>query len=299
MRKIWFMHHVGHGGGGWLQLCCNQHPAGISVVAECHLDNCLDLLGRGLTMANYDDELCRLMVDREEFGDACFGIIKSFRGAQVNLAQRLVGPENTTVCWMIRNPRMRWCEARRKKEAPGAQWFTQLYRREPRDIKEIRLGTARYFKENYFGKALAGDVPIIRLEDLNTSMRLQTGFFQRLMEHLCGVEWSNEYMDHIRENWLPSYQYHNWLEWTDGRVTAVVTEQRDKPTWILRHNWDDDPYPKIYWNDQENMEDWEREIYLEQFGELEQRLGYNLDEECTVHDDWVMRGAYPWGDVYD
>lgn len=305
MKKIWFIHHVGHGGGGWLQLCCNQHPAGISVVAECHDETCLDLANRGFGMDQYDPQLCQLMRDRKHYGDACFGIIKSFRDPQIRLAKEMVGEQNVSIAYMIRNPRMRWCEARRKKARPGAVWFTSIHHREPRDEKEIMQGVANYFRVNYFEKAFlqGADIPIIRLEDLNRSMKLRTGFFKRLMEHLCGVEWPDDYIDFIRENWLPSYQYYNWLEWENpdktGRVTAVITNQREKPTWALRHNWDDDPYPKIYWNDQDNMADWERETYLKEFAELERKLGYNLDEEYTVHDDWEFRGAYPWGDVYD
>lgn len=296
MTNFFFIGHPGHGGGGWLQLCINQHPAGMSCVAECNHETCLDFERRGLDMRHYDEEVLKLLEDRVYYGDVAIGIIKSFRPAFIKWAH-----ENGAVrqCQLVYNPRWRFTGKWTSKVKPASVWFKAKYGREMETREEQCEATAAYFAQNYFSKYLARakDWPIIRLEDLNRSMKLRSGYFKRFMEWLTGTEWDDEYISHIRENWTPAYQYHNWVEWEgpgkyEGRIAKIVTVQRGTPTWH-RDNWEPDPYVVKYWD---NLTAWQRALYHKYTDEIDERLGYNNGNDTCAHDDWEFRGAM-WGEV--
>lgn len=301
MTVFWYMIHPGHGGGGWLMLCCNNHADGMSVIAECNKPTCFNFDARGLKSSDYDNEIHKFYDDRMYYGDRAIGLIKSFHWPNVRYAESLVGKENIRICQLVYNPRRRYCEKATRKGAAAAAWYKGRYKKAMRTPEEQREAAAAYFAENYFGKYVKETrYPIIRLEDINLSIKLKTGFFARFMEWLTGVEWSQDYVDHIRENWTPAYQYYNHLEWEhppfDGRIKAVVTKQREYMSWRNRDNWEQDPEVIGWWA---NLTDEQKGYYAKYTTGVDRDLGYNDGDTCCRLDDWKFRGAYEWGDVYD
>jgi hypothetical protein len=302
MTVLWYMIHPGHGGGGWLMLITNNHPAGLSTIAECDKQSCFNFAARGLKPRDYDDEIVKFYNDRMHYGDKAIGIIKSFHWPNVRYATRLVGADNIRVVQLVYNPRRRYCEKATRKGGPASAWYKIRYKKVMSTPEEKREAAAAYFAQNYFAKYVKEGHrwPIIRLEDINLSIKLKTRFFQRFMEWLTGVEWTDEYVAHIRENWTPAYQYYNHLEWEKppfgGRIKAVVTEQREYMAWRNRDNWDQDPEVIKWWG---NLTEEQKGYYHEYTTEVDSDLGYNDGDTCCRLDDWKFRGAYPWGDVYD
>jgi hypothetical protein len=302
MTTFWFMIHPGHGGGGWLMLLTNNHPDGMSTIAECDKSNCFDFKGRGIQQRDYDREIHKFFDDRMYYGDRAIGIIKSFHWPNVRYAEQLVGKENVRMCQLVYNPRRRYCEKGMSKGKVAAVWYKGKYKKEMTAPEEMREASAAYFAENYFGKyVLEGNRwPIIRLEDINLSIKLGTRFFARFMEWLTGTQWPKEYVDHIREHWTPAYQYEDWVEWEDppygGRIKAVVTNQREYMSWTNKNHWDQDPEVIHWWN---NLTDVQKGYYAKYTTQVDKDLGYNDGDICCRLDDWKFRGSYPWGDVYD
>lgn len=307
-----FIRHIGHGGGGWLMVCCNNHPAGISLIGECHKKTQLDFVARGIPMTQEakNAQIQKLFEDRIHFGDCAMGVIKSFNESSVKWARKLVGKENVHVISMVRNPMLRFFTKWRKRVRDATIWYNREFNAnyDPdwliKDYPLMAEITSAYFALRYHNKFLtrveAKHEPIVRLEDINRSIRLRTPFFKRLMEYLTGVEWSLEYIDHIRENWTPAYLYYNSIEWENedktGRVTAVVTKQREYRTYLVRDNWMDDIEPAVAYY---FKNEYEWKAYHKWHDEIDRREGYNQRAFGSIEDDWEFRGAFPWGDVYD
>jgi hypothetical protein len=297
------MIHPGHGGGGWLQLLTNNHPAGLSTIGECHKPTCFNFGARGLDKGkHYNAEVIKFYHDRMYYGDRAIGIIKSFHWPNVQYAEQLVGKANIRIVQLVYNPRRRYCEKATSRGKDAAIWYETKYGEKMSTPEQQREAAAAYFAERYFGRYVqAGHrYPIIRLEDINLSIRLKTRFFARFMEWLTGVEWTDEYVEHIRENWTPAYQYYNHLEWENppfgGRIKAVVTKQREYMAWRNKDNWDPDPEVIKWWG---NLTEAQKGYYTKYTTGVDRDLGYNDGDECCRLDHWKFRGSYPWGDVYD
>lgn len=274
----------------------------MSVIAEVHSDDCMRFAERGLTKDDgRDHEIAKFFSDRVYYGDVTVGIIKSYRSTDIEWAKKHGHPTREVV--LVYNPRWRYSQKGRANRKKATRWYWKTHGIKMITDEEQMKAVTVNFIDHYFAKyvvsAQRGYMPIIRLEDLNLSLKLHTGFFARFMEWLTGVEWTEEYVDFIREHNTPAYQYDNWLEWEvppfGGRVTGVFTRQWEKKTWN-RHNWDPDPFLVKYWT---AMEDWEKSTWMEHAADTECALGYNRGLEIARLDDWKFRGAYEWGDVYE
>ena len=298
MTEFFFIHHPGHGGGGWLMCIINNHPMPITCTGEIDKDTQLALRGRGL-MDQRDKIVQQFLADRIYYGDKSVGMIRS-SDADVRFA-RQHGP--VMHVQLVYNPRRRYVQKGRAKKPAAVRWYKQTYGRDMITDREQTEAVAAYFVEHFWEKyiniARRQDWPIIRLEDLNLSLKLETGFFKRFMEWLTGVEWPDEYIDYIREHNTPAYQYYNHFEWEkppySGRVTKVVTEQREYMAWANRDNWDPDPFLDRWWSERTDME---KEVWIDKAAAMEKVLGYNRGDKITLEPDWEFRGAYLWGDVY-
>jgi hypothetical protein len=271
----------------------------MSVIAECHLPNCLDFVRRGVPYPEpgqaYDDELYNFFESRLHYQDDCVGVIKSFRKS-VAWATKRVGPERVKLCQMVRNPRFnfvgKW--AVKASRVPLAKMLGY----EPRDEYERFEATAIYYVRTFYHKWLhqASRWPMIRLEDLNASVGSDGDYFQRFMEWLTGVEWPTSYINHIREHNTAAYKYRNWVEWDtwpDGRerVKSVNTVQLEIQQWLYRHNWNEDPEVPWRWA---RLDKRQQEIYLRHIGPYEQRLGYNQAYVGSTDAEWEGANAAPW-----
>jgi hypothetical protein len=299
MTNFFFMFHPGHGGGGWLQYICHNHPtAQMSFIGECH--KYLEFERRGIPYphprAAYDREIYNFFESRLHYGDAAIGLVKSFRPQHVEWATDRVGAEHVRVCQMMRNPRFnfigKWVA--KSQRIPLAK----LLGREPASEYDVFEATACYYVKTFYEKFLARAVqyPLVRLEDLNISVGSDGDYFQRFMEWLTGVEWPTSYVDHIRQHHTAAYKYDNWVvwdTWPDGRarVKSVNTVQRVEQQWPYRNNWGEDPEPTRRWA---RLDERQREIYLRIIGPYERQLGYNQAHVGSTDSEWAARATARW-----
>ena len=293
---FFFLYHQGRGGGNWLLLLVNNHPAGMSMLGEIPKPSQLDFAGRGIPKSDYDKEVAKFFEDRIYYGDVAIGICKSFHPTNIKWAKQRMGDGAARIVQVVRNPIHRFVCKGSSKVVQGANWFKHLHGgRAPESEREVYEGVSAYFAQNYFEKFLRRtEFPIIRLEDINRSMNKDFGFFKRLMEWLTQTEWPQDYLQHIHDNWTPAYNYNNWVEWdAEGRCCKVGSAQRPR---IARsdRDWSDDPEPGVCWR---KIEDWHLGAYLKYNSDCQRRLGYNQTGPGTVETDWEFRGKYPWGEV--
>ena len=307
------MYHVGHGGGGWIQHICNNHPhAQMSIIAECDAKNCLAFKSRGKSQADYDSEIHNFFESRIHYGGDVIGIIKSFHSKNIQWAAKHVGTKRVKVCQMMRNPRVNFPIKWQGKQKDSVRYFKRRHKRGPENEREWFEAVCYRYIDRFYARFLkaAGKYPVIRLEDLNKSMAGNGRFFQQFMEWLTGIQWSNSYVNHIREHNKPSACYTNWVEWDKwpngkDRVSRVCTTQDEKLGWPYRDNWNEDPDALRLWNlDRESdyvklgycLTGWKKDDYLRFIGPYEKRLGYNQSYVGCVEREWECRKQYPWGE---
>lgn len=297
MTNFFFQYSHGHCGGGWLVILCNHHPAGMSVLGESHKACGFDLEARGLKQGHHKEEINHFFEDRVHFGDACVGIIKSFYPESVAHARQLAGREHVKLHSIVRNPMFKVLGAWRKKVPNGRKHYKHDNSDEDEDFRASLL----WMRDNYYRSALdrvGRSTPLVRLEDLNRSMKYESGFFTRFVEWLTGTEWPDEYVRYCREHYTPAYKTDSWMEWEDnvartGRVVRVHTKLLEPPQWPFR-TWDDDPDPALRWVTHVN--DRRREIYKEVYAEVEAELGYNVSAPGITEENWRHRSEW-WGEV--
>jgi hypothetical protein len=298
-NAIFFIRSIGHDGGNWTGLCICNHPAQMSMLGELQKEGQLDLAGRGLTSDDRAEQTHKYIEDRIYYGDVAIGFYR-WTWENVKYARNRVGKDSVRVVSRVRNPLYRFASKWAAKKKAGKRWFEKMYDREPRTEQEICEGCSAYFAENYFMKAIRkaerDGQPIVRLEDINRSMKKGGGFVKRHFEWLTKTEWPQWYIQHIHDNWTPGYVSRPALEWDDeGRVSKVTWTQWDEPRWKWRDNWDDDPRPAYHWN--EKLTDWEKELYMKYHERIERILGYNQGEKGVADEGWAFRGTFPWGEV--
>jgi hypothetical protein len=302
--------HVGHGGGGWLMRCCNNHKgARIWLVGEVHRPNQLN--PQEIVMDGED-------IDRtiqDYFDDATFqsvdscGIVKSFRTQAFDFVREQQGR------WvqMIRNPLSK-CGHRvirldRKDAAIAA--YTEEYGHAPETHLGMVEGHMISFRRKHYDHFLhrarkyrsRHEWPLLRMEDLNWSLSGDGVLFKKFMEWLTQVEWPDDYIQLIREEFLPNKLYVNDVVWSEvdesvGRRRTVQPQTAARPEEFFQERgrvWASDPESINYWNE------WNEEtrfLYRKWFGDLEDLLGYNQSYPGSVHQGWEFYGAYEWGGLY-
>jgi len=286
-----FMH--GQSGGTWFALCCNNHPARMSVIGEAHRPSQLDFERRGLDRkTDYEREVFKFFEDRIYYGDACVGVMLGFTGAHMKFVREKGGK----IFQIIRNPLYIVRTRENSKPDAAKATFTKLYGREPENDLERFEGLVSYYETNFYEKFLrrGAEFPIMRVEDLNKSLDGDGLYYKRVMEALTQTEWPLDYIAHIRENFTPAYSADNHTEWDEqGRVCKVVSVRRQVAQWGWRDNWKEDPYlsgPR-HWG---AWDESHREIYLKRFGELQKRLGYNQDHIGSTDPKWEFQLQYKW-----
>jgi hypothetical protein len=281
-------------------MIANNHPAGMSVIGESRKPTGFDLEARGIPLSEHPAVINSFFDDRVHYGDACVGVIKSFYSENVRYAKQLVGPDKVKFLYIVRNPIFKVVSRWKAKVRPGRHFFRDAFGRDPSDESEVFRSVLMYFAHQYYMRGIrfakAKHCPIVRIEDINRSIHCRSGFFKRLMEWLTGTPWPQEYIDYIREHNTPAYQYRHHLEWENpdrtGRVDRVVSRQREKMTWSLRNNWEDDAEAAPYW---EKLEPWQQSLYKSEFSEIERLYGYNISG-VGVETSWAYRGQW-WGEV--
>ena len=311
------MYHVGHGGGGWIQHLCNNHPhVKMAIIAECDHWNCLEFEKRGLPMSDsavYDREVHNFFESRIYFGDDVIGIIKSFHLANIRWAEGRVGTKRIKTCQMMRNPRTNFPIKWYGKRGSAKRYFRKRKGRDPKSEPEWFEAVCYRYIDRFYERFLreADQFPLVRVEDFNKSMKGDGRFFQVFMEWLTGVSWPMSYVNYIRKHNKPSRCYTNWVEWDkwpDGRdrVLRVHTTQDEKMGWPYRDHWDEDTDPARLWaldpsspyvrRGYTMTEPWQKELYLKFIGPYEKRLGYNQSYVGCVEREWECRKRYPWGE---
>jgi hypothetical protein len=312
MTNYFLIFHVGHGAGGWLMRCCNNHKSSqIWLIGEVDRPNQLNRDGEEWTGEDKDTAIQGYFEDADHRKvDAC-GIVKSFRRQAFDFVREQKGR------WvqMIRNPLSK-CGHRvirldRKEAATLA--FTQEYGRAPTTHMEMVEGHMISFRRKHYDHFLhrarkyrhKHRWPILRMEDLNWSLSRDGVLFKRFMEWLTQVDWPEEYVDLIREKFLPNKLYKNTVRWCKNpdartgriRVAKPMTAAR---TWGFFQErgrvWGSDPESINYWNEWDEQTKF---LYRKWFGDLEDILGYNQSYPGSVHQGWEFYGAYEWGGLYD
>lgn len=269
-------------------LICNNHPAGMCVLGEVTKDEGLDLIGRGVPKSELGNEVVKFLSDCQSQNKACAGIIKSFNYQVV----KYVLANDGIIIQKVRNPIhiVAW----RFKKKPEAAIFTfrELYGRNPETLTERFEGHCKYYASRFYDKFLrhAEQYPIIRIEDLNESMRTDGLFFRRAMENVTGTVWADDYTRHIQNNWTPDQIYRFYPRWNDGRITRVdhtiLDRRRGKCS-----GWDEDLRNALYW---EQWTQAQRDIYYKHFASIQNQLGYNQSYPGSTDAKWKYSDAYDW-----
>jgi hypothetical protein len=264
LTVFFFQRTVGHCGGGWLIHICTNHPTKrIAVLGESQKASGFDLEARGLSRADHPGEINRFLEDRVHFGDDCGGAVKCFFGVNERYAQHLVGKQNVRHTFVVRNPMYKILGKWKAKRSGGRRRFEEIHGRPPENDEEVFAGTLMYFRDTFYVKALRmaslKQSRLMRLEDVNRSIRARSPFFRRYM-----------------------------------RVVKVVNTQREETWWANRNNWEDDPDPARCWVT--HLDDRQREIYKEIIGPIESEYGYNQTATGSVETDWACRNKW-WGEV--
>lgn len=294
---------------------CNSNPyARMSVVGECDKPNMLAFKRRGLPTGDsavYDREVYNFFESRLHYGDDVIGMVKSFQYCHVNWAIKRVGKKHVKVCQMMRNPRVGFLLKWDSRVPWSARYFRKEHNRDPKNEREwFEAVLLRYTRRFYLKFLEKADVePVVRLEDLNRSIGGDGRFFQNFMEWLTGTSWPMSYVEYIRKNFKPCWDYNvlvEWDKWPDGRdrVKRVITKP-DTKIWKYRDNWDEDPEPKQLWEQNASslglyvgrkMSEWQKKTFLKFIGPYEKRLGYNQSYVGCVEREWECRKKYPWGE---
>ena len=299
--SFFFIDHSGHGGGGWLFLCCHNHStAKISVIAECNAYNQLRFKERGVDKRRYDAEVLKFFEDRLAAGELSIGVIKSITPAQVAFATKRVGAARVRRIQMLRSPiytlDLKWYGGKGRKILVGYANFRRRMGRDPKtDQERFRGHCWRYYDRFYLPYVQrAKERPIVRLEDINRSMGGDGLFFKHLMEWLTFQEWPQSYIEHIQTNWKPDIRPTNEIPLINGQWGRPITDPSGRRPYPGRENWDPDPEPRQRWN---AWAPWQKEIFMEvmQKGNVLEKLGYDPDAPGTCGAGWAFKGAYPWG----
>lgn len=290
--------YPGHGGGDWMTLLCNNHPAKMSVVLEPNKEEMLDFEARGLDRKkDMDPELLRFFNFRDG-KDACVGVLKCEHSA----LWKWMKPRGGRCLRLMRNP-ITLIGTRMWRKVPDATRYIQkLYNHKPENDDEMFEGhVMRYaymFYERYLRQA-AKDAhrpwPLVRLEDLNQSVGTDGKYFIRVMEWLTQTPWSQQYVKVIRHEYTPAHAAYTRVVFdADYNVERVLAWPRIRWRGRFRtpSEWGEDVSPgsaSRYWGNW--SEEW-RIRYLKHMGMLQARLGYNQDHIGSTDPDWEFRGVY-------
>ena len=269
-------------------LVCNNHPAGMVVLGEVTKDEGLNLIGRGIPKSELGNEVIRFFDNCQEQHKACAGVIKSFNYQVV----KYVLAHDGIIIHKVRNPIhiVSW-RFERKLEA-ARHTFNELYGRQPETALERFEGHCSYYATRFYAKFLrqAEQYPIIRIEDLNESLRTDGSLFTRIMESVTATDWPEDYVKYIQDNWTPDQIYRFHPVWENDRITKLDYTMQDRKR-DARNHWGEDARNATYW---ERWTQEQRDIYYKYFADIQNNLGYNQSYPGSTDDKWKFRGYYDW-----
>ena len=293
MTNFFLVFGHGQSAGTWFCACCNNFPdpPGMTVLGELHHHTQLDFKGRGLDKSSFDLDQAALdfFADSIYFKKACAGIMVSFRRTAMDFVEKHGGH----IAQKMRNPLYIVTARSKAKPRAAAYTFEKHKGRAPRDEKEKFWGLCTYYRDNFYARFLnrAHIYPLIRIEDLNTSLGGDRSYYKSVMEWLTQTEWPDDYIEYIATHFYPGFYYQGQVEWEGDRVKKFNQVREEAPRWG-RENWDEDPYPKKCF-DILGDRGWQ-EIYLDVFRDIQPRLGYNNAYIGSVDRRWEYRGKAPW-----
>lgn len=255
------MYNLGNSGGSWMESVIRSHP-------ECM---CWEELRRTLklpkpTTKEEDDENQKLILsffqmacDGENL-KAC-GLIKGFR-AEVECFIRERGGRFAQQC---RHP-IRHIHGTRKRAKQSVNGLG----RQPKDPREYFLGRVLWQAKRYeLYLTRSQDMPFLRLEDLNASLREDGLYIQQALTWLTQVEWTDGDIQRIRDTCPPrhrrSYPPNLWFD------ENYECESEKAHSWERRA----DPPASAIWA---HWEPWQRETFLKHFEVIMLSLGYAIPE---------------------
>ena len=235
---------------------------------------------RGIDKSEMSKEMLWFFEQCKKLGMAAAGGIR-WRSDVLYYVQQNGG----VVAQLLRNPlHIVGYRMFRKPRAADVVW-RRTHDEGPKDDLEVFEGHVQYYADDHLGKMIRlvdqKQWPIIRVEDLNRSMRTGDNHFKKVMEWLTKTEWPENYIEHIRTHFLPFQLYLHSIEWDEeGRpmppVHTIVDVNRrrssSKEGWDKRPGWEEDPSPLVLW---ESWNEAQQEIYLKHFAEIQRVLGYN------------------------
>lgn len=262
MTNIMLSYNMGCSGGSFVADAINTYP-GAHVLEEPRRKLGYHPVPEGWTPGDIQAVVFKYLREQYESGKwSVVGYIKGFRppieGWAVARGARLFQ--------QFRNPIKVLYGTRKRKLQPTRWWG-----REPVNEREYFEGHVCWMACRYLKYLSRVDrVRLVRLEDLSASLITpEAEYFRDVMEYATQLPWDLEAVERVRTMAAPRHRPNakGADKWREGYTDPAFTK-KEWPELV-------DPTPEVVWN---HWHDWQREIFLREFGEIMGRAGYEIPE---------------------
>ena len=241
--NLFLMWNMGSSGGSWFEKVCNIHPdvgAWEEPIRQIITPNSEEWYER----KHWDEDQLRTMSEKtlelfksfEMSGKwKSIGFVKGF----IPYVHEYCLHKNAVIVQMFRNPIKVVSAKFEKKIIPTGKWMKKHWG-EDLDITNkkrwFECHVARYasFYQGFIDKQ--NENMLIRLEDLNESLRGDYSYFKKTMEHITQVEWDQKFISEVKQ--LKPYK--------EKKRSAYKIENSDKALWLQWEKWQVKVFKKYF-----------------------------------------------------